>query len=124
MSDKVSTSSVMVGNAGADGAGRTRGWFVGHFVSPPESPRRTDAVEVKWAIHAAGESRPNVATGDETTTLSILVGGAFRLVFQDSEVRLSRQGDYVLFPPGVPHTWTADEDSIVVTVRWPSRPSR
>jgi hypothetical protein len=114
-------SRVVVGNAAADGAGPTRGWFVGHFISQPGTLRRTDAVEVKWGIHPAGETRSSMAMGSEATTLSILVSGAFRLVFHDREVRLSELGDYALFPPGIPHSWTADEDSVVVTVRWPSK---
>jgi len=79
-------------------------------------------VEVKWGVHSAGESRPSMAMGTAATTLSMLVSGAFRVTFQGREVRLSRPGDYVLFSPGIPHGWTADRDSIVITVRWPSKP--
>jgi hypothetical protein len=117
----MSDSTVLIGNAGDDGAGQTRGWFVGHFLPPSTLLRCTDAVEVKWGVHPAGDSRPSMAMGTTATTLSVLVTGAFRVVFPDREVPLSRPGDYVLFPPGVPHGWTADADSIVVTVRWPSR---
>ena len=60
--------------------------------------------------------------GTEATTLSILVRGAFLVSFPGTEVRLTSPGDYVLFPPGVLHGWVAEEDSIVVTVRWPSKP--
>ena len=116
------TDSVVVGNAGDDGAGETRGWFVGHFLPPSMTLRRTGAVEVKWGVHSAGESRPSMAMGTAATTLSMLVSGAFRVTFQGREVRLSRPGDYVLFSPGIPHGWTADRDSIVITVRWPSKP--
>lgn len=114
-------SRVVVGNAALDGDGPTRGWFVGHFI-PSDSERHTTAVEVKWGIHPAGTARPRMAMGTESTTLSILVRGTFRVTFGDGEVRLARPGDYVLFPPSVPHGWTADEDSVVVTVRWPSKP--
>jgi hypothetical protein len=116
------TSQVTVGNAFADGAGDTRGWFVGHFIEPPASLRCTDAVEVKWGVHAAGESRHRMAMGTESTTLSMLVRGMFRVSFSDREVCLGRPGDYVLFPPGVLHGWVAEADSIVVTIRWPSKP--
>lgn len=116
------TDSVVVGNARDDGAGETRGWFVGHFLPPSMTLRHTDAVEVKWGVHAAGESRPSMAMGTSATTLSILVSGTFRVMFRAREIRLSRPGDYVLFPPGIPHGWTADTDSVVVTVRWPSTP--
>lgn len=115
---------ILVGNADVDGAGETRGWFIGHFVEPSESARHTEAVEVKWGVHAAGESRPTPAAGLEATTLSILVSGAFRVSFEGQEVQLSRPGDYVLFPPGVPHAWVAETDSVVLTVRWPSLSAR
>jgi hypothetical protein len=114
--------AMTVGNAIDDGAGANRGWFIGHFISPSDDPRHTKAVEVKWGIHTAGDTRPTVAPGLEATTLSILVSGAFRVSVAEQEVRLSRPGDYLLFPPGVPHTWVAEADSVVVTVRWPSRP--
>src|SRR5689334_18181173 len=115
-------NDILVGNASADGAGGTRGWFVGHFIMPPASPRHTETVEVKWGVHPSGDVRPTVSTGLAATTLSILVSGAFLLSFPDREIRLSRPGDYVLFPPGVTHAWVAEDDSVVVTVRWPSLP--
>jgi hypothetical protein len=111
---------VVLGNANADGAGSTRGWFVGHFIEQGD-PRRTDAVEVKWGLHRAGESRPTPAPGADSTSLSILVRGRFRLTFPDAEAVLAEPGDYALWLPGIPHGWTAEEDSVVVTVRWPSR---
>jgi quercetin dioxygenase-like cupin family protein len=58
----------------------------------------------------------------EATTLSILVRGRFRYAFPGREILLRREGDYVMWPAGVPHAWTAEEDSIVLTVRWPSKP--
>lgn len=76
------TDSVVVGNAGDDGAGETRGRFVGHFLPPSMTLRRTDAVEVKWGVHAAGESRPSMAMGTAATTLSMLVSGTFLVTFQ------------------------------------------
>ena len=112
--------TVTVGNAAIEGAGDTRGWFVGHFVESSASLRCTDAVEVKWGVHPAGQSRPRMAMGTQATTLSILVSGAFRVVFSDRDVCLARPGDYVLFPPGVLHGWVAEADSVVLTVRWPS----
>jgi hypothetical protein len=115
-------NTVRVGNAIDDGAGESRGWFIGHFVRPLDDPRSTQDVEVKWGVHPAGDVRDAVAPGLASTTVCILVSGAFRVSFPDQEVRLLRSGDYLLFPPGVPHTWTAEADSVVVTVRWPSRP--
>jgi hypothetical protein len=116
------STDVVVGNAGDDGAGQTRGWFVGHFIDASQTLRHTDAVEVKWGDHPAGESRSTTASGMDATTLSILIHGAFRVSFPAGDVQLARPGDYVLFGPGVPHSWTAETDSVVVTVRWPSTP--
>jgi hypothetical protein len=114
-------AGVVMGNAGVDGAGDTRGWFVGHFVTRGD-PRHTDAVEVKWGTHRAGESRPALSPGGGSTSLSILVRGRFRLTFPDGDVLLVAPGDYALWLPSVPHGWRAEEDSVVVTVRWPSHP--
>ena len=95
----------------------------GHFIRPADDPRHTGAIEVKWGVHPSGDARPTTATGLDATTVSILVSGTFRILFEDREVRLTRPGDYVLFPPGVSHAWVAEAESIVLTVRWPSRPA-
>ena len=36
---------------------------------------------------------------------------------------LEKEGDYAVWGPGIGHSWQAEEDSIVITVRWPSIPS-
>ncbi len=111
------------GNAGDDGYrdGR-RGWFVGHFNDPAAGPAATDAVEVKWGIHAAGETKSVEGVNQTATTLSILVRGRFHLDFPShgQSVRLERAGDYALWAPGVSHHWQVIEDSVIITVRWPS----
>ena len=108
---------LLVGNALADGDPR-RGWFVGPFM-PDGDARRTGTAEVKWAAHPAGTTRGAWAVGGGTVTLSILVAGRFRLRFRDREVVLAAPGDYALWPPECAHTWVAEEDSVVATVRWP-----
>jgi hypothetical protein len=129
----VADGRVRVGNAADDGAAY-RGWIVGHFVGvgvgvegggmleSSDDPARTGAVEVKWGVHPAGERRAVPAVNATATTLSLLVRGRFRLVLPDREVVLAREGDYALWPPGVAHDWLAEEDSVVITVRWPSVP--
>jgi hypothetical protein len=112
---------VVFGNASVEGANRW-GWFLGHFITSTDDPRSTPLLEVKWGIHKAGDGRTQWATNVEATTLSILINGRFRLQFPEQEFVLSREGDYVLWCPGVPHYWSAEEDSTVVTVRWPSKP--
>ena len=111
---------VIFGNADVEGANRS-GWFLGHFVTPPDDPRSTPILEVKWSDHKAGDGRPQWSMNVEATTLSILIKGRFRLQFPDQEFLLSRESDYVLWSPGVPHCWSAEFDSTVLTIRWPSK---
>ncbi|MBA2596373.1 MAG: signal peptidase I [Chloroflexia bacterium] len=115
------TEGVTSGNAADDGSGRD-GWLLGHFLAGEDMARATADVEVKWAVYAGGERRIAWGVNDRAHTLAILVRGIFRLRFPEREVLLSREGDYVLWEPGVPHLWQAEGPTIVVTVRWPSLP--
>ena len=112
---------VVFGNAHVEGASRW-GWFLGHFVTPPDDPRSSSILEVKWSDHKAGDGRPEWAMNIEATTLCILIRGRFCFQFPQQEFVLSREGDYVLWSPGVPHCWSAEFDSTVLTIRWPSKP--
>jgi hypothetical protein len=111
---------VTSGNAAEDGADRV-GWLLGHFLASGD-PRATSDVEVKWAVYEGGERRVAWGVNDRAHTLAILVRGRFRLGFPEREVLLAREGDYVLWEPGVPHLWRAENAAVVVTVRWPSLP--
>lgn len=111
--------NVVKGNASQEGKSRW-GWFMGHFINPGDDPRSTSALEVKWGVHKAGDSRSEWAKNDQATTLSILINGRFRLQFPEQELLLANEGDYVLWSPGVPHCWHSEEDSTILTVRWPS----
>jgi hypothetical protein len=115
------TEGVTSGNAAEDSADRW-GWLVGHFLPESEDPRATGDVEVKWAVYQGGEARLNWGVNDRAHTLALLVRGVFRLRFPEREVLLSKEGDYVLWEPGVPHLWQAETPAVVVTVRWPSLP--
>ena len=110
------------GNA-AEVATATRGWFLGHFI---EAGRRqhSEELELKWFTHARGETRSDWSPASPVRTLNLLVRGRFVLLFPDREVCLAREGDFVLFGPGVPHSYRSEEESVVLTVRWPSRPPR
>lgn len=119
MKEIIQTSQVVVGNACREGASR-RGWFLGHFVDSGDRLLSTTALEVKWGVHAAGESRSQWSTNQSATTLSILIEGRFWLQFPERDVRLTEAGDYVIWAPGTPHIWTAEEASTVLTVRYPS----
>jgi quercetin dioxygenase-like cupin family protein len=107
------------GNAAEDGR-ETRGWLLGHFIDPAEGVRSSKAVEVKWGIHPAGEKRSEWTADDQRTTLVLMVYGNFRIDLTEASVTLARQGDYVVWGPGIDHTWEAISDSVVITVRWPS----
>lgn len=109
------------GNA-ADAAMNTRGWFVGHFMPGADNPLRTSDVELKWFTHFKGETRPEWSPPSAVRTLNILIRGRFVLLFPDQEVLLQREGDYVMFGPNVAHSFRSEEESLVLTVRWPSAP--
>ena len=121
MHERAQPASIVAGNAVDDGAAY-RGWLVGHFAGGTGAPTRTEAVEVKWGVHPAGERRAVAAVNATATSLSVLVRGRFRLDFPNRAVVLEREGDYALWRPGIAHAWLAEEDSVVVTLRWPSLP--
>jgi hypothetical protein len=106
------------GNAEQLGAER-RGWMLGHFL-PGGSPLHSEAVEVKWARHAAGECREAWTAKPGVLSISILVRGHFVLEFAGRRVELAREGDFAYWSGEERHTWRAVEESVIVTVRWPS----
>lgn len=105
------------GNANTDRAAY-RGWIIGHFLPP--GIRQTEGLEIKWGVHPAGGERAEWAAGDERTTMLICFSGRFRLDLPGESVILANQGDYVVWGPGVEHSWQAEEESVMLTVRWPS----
>lgn len=120
----MTTSPVQYGNANEDVL-PYRGWLIGHFVdgAEPELRHQSD-LEIKWGVHSAGETRAEWVRGETATTIVLLVSGRFRIRYSDlpgDEVILARQGDYALWGPGVDHRWTAEEDSVIIAVRWPSQ---
>jgi hypothetical protein len=117
----MSAAAPVFGNA-AEASRETRGWFLGHFVGGEGNPLRSEDVELKWFIHAAGERRSEWSPPSPVRTLNLLVRGRFVLLFPDREIALQREGDFVLFGPGIAHSYRSVEESLVLTVRWPSRP--
>ncbi|WP_131739295.1 signal peptidase I [Actinomadura roseirufa] len=114
------SESVYVGKAAPDAAS-DRGWLLGHF--KPEGDLRNSAeVEIKWGVHPKGDTRARWTRGDQRTALLILVSGRFRMEFPGRDVVLAEQGDYVVWGRGVDHSWHAEEESVTITVRWPSIP--
>src|SRR5262249_44557734 len=51
-----SLQNIVTGNAAADSTG-FRGWLIGDFIPRELGLRWTPAVEVKWGVHAIGETR-------------------------------------------------------------------
>ena len=107
------------GNA-ADEGSENRGWILGHFMDPATGVRSTKDVEVKWGTHPAGDKRPEWTSDDQRTTLVMLISGEFRVEVTGGGKIMTRQGDYVMWGPGIDHSWEALADSVVLTVRWPS----
>ncbi|WP_345434005.1 signal peptidase I [Actinoallomurus vinaceus] len=112
--------NVYVGRAAVDAAG-DRGWLLGHF-KPIGDIRHSDDVEIKWGVHPRGDRRARWATEEKRTALLVLISGRFRMEFPDGDVVLAEPGDYVVWGHGVDHSWHAEEESVVMTVRWPSIP--
>lgn len=124
--DQEPKAAIAWGNAVDAGARELRrGWFIGHFLPPAAGPAATEAVEVKWGVHPAGETKATAGINQTATSVSLLVSGRFRLDFpgRGRSVTLERPGDYVIWSAGVAHRWVALEDAVVITVRWPSRPA-
>ena len=112
-------SGIVFGNA-VEASKNTRGWLLGHFMPGAENPLRSDDVELKWFTHPKGDARAEWAPGNPVRTLNVLIRGRFALLFPERQVTLANEGDYVLFGPGVPHSFRSLEESLVLTVRWPS----
>lgn len=108
-----------MGNAGADAAA-DRGWLLGHF-KPADDIRHSDEVEIKWGVHPPGDRRAQWVTGERRTAMLMLISGRFRVELPGRDVLLAKQGDYVVFH-GIGHSWEAEEESVLLTVRWPSIP--
>jgi hypothetical protein len=113
------SETIRVGNAGTDVLD-SRGWLVGHF-RPGDDARHSGDVEVKWAVHAKGDERAGWVEGERRSALVVLISGRFRIELPGRSVTLAEQGDYVVFH-GVSHSWFAEEESLLVIVRWPSVP--
>lgn len=111
-------NNIRTGNTNVD-AIETRQWLVGSFM-PEGDLRNTEHVEVKWGNHPKGDKREEWVTGETRTTIAILIAGKFALEFPDQKVELLKQGDYAMWGPGTNHRWEALENTVFLTIRWPS----
>jgi hypothetical protein len=112
--------ALYVGKADLDAPGE-HGWLLGH-VRPADDPRHSTDVEIKWGRHPKGDRRARWVTGEQRTALLVLISGRFHMEFPDRTVVLTDPGDYVVWGRGVDHSWVAEQESVVLTVRWPSVP--
>lgn len=111
---------ILKGNFNEEGL-KHKGWIIGHFINP-ESVFHNGGFEVKWVEHKKGDVNEGVAVNERGRSLAILVRGKFLIKFpsEGREVLLEKEGDYVFWDAGVSHTWYYPEDSLLVTIRWPS----
>ncbi len=114
-------TEVYIGNVNHDSKS-TRGWFIGHFINDLTSLRHSNDVEIKWDEPRKGTRRDDWSVSETATTMSLVISGKIRMIFEDNEVVLN-PGDYYVSPPKIPHKYVIDEDSKVLTVRWPSIPN-
>ena len=130
-------SEITTGNAAIDGKDFHH-WFVGEieewcrrsqvpFNTVDFGLRNTKDLEIKWGIHPKDEGREDWACPTEKIAMSVLISGDFIIRFRDQnshsqheEVRLKTVGDFAIWKDDVEHLWKAEQDSVVLTIRWPS----
>ena len=124
-------SFVTLANAVIQGK-TTKNWIVGHFKDSPLL--HSEDVEIKWDTIEAGAKNEAFSAQGEGTSISMLVRGRMEYLFrvpQPAEPHkieyveihrtLDKEGDFLIWGPKVYHWWHAFEDSLVITVRWPSK---
>jgi hypothetical protein len=96
-----------------------RGWFVGNFMEPRDV-RMSNDVEIKWGVHVDGGERRPWHEAEHRTTVLLLIKGRCRINLAVGSHVLATEGDYAMGGRGVGHSWQAEDDSVVVTIRSPS----
>jgi hypothetical protein len=116
------TTSIIQGNAYKDRT--THHWLVGVFIDKSKGLRKDARVEIRWSSHKAGEKKGRWTKSLGATTMTILIKGKFVNFFKNKKkCILEKEGDYIIYAPKTPHTWEAIKDSVILTVRWPSKPN-
>ena len=99
------------------------GWAVGHM---GKGALHTAELGVKWAYQPKGDAGFKWRTCKQATTLSVLVHGRFRMDSRqpggpdEHTLILEQPGSYVIFGPRFEHRSEALEDSLFLTIHWPS----
>jgi len=118
-------NSIISGNLSEDEykGPEKRGWFIGHFIEKGSVFNSND-FEVKWGNHRKGCGRSVPALNTSAKTISILIKGklAIRFPEKNKEIILSKIGDFSFHNAGIYHTSEALDDTVVITIRWPSVP--
>lgn len=91
----------------------------------PDGPEAVANLAVKWFVHDPADP-PEWGQGKPLSvgrTLSLLAGaGSFELRFRRGDVEavvvLEEPGDFVLWGPGLEHSWRVLQPSVVLTLRW------
>jgi hypothetical protein len=96
--------------------------FIVRFLRIPYDLRSSQAIKVKWSTHIAGTQKQFWGVSEEATTLCVLIKVHVSLQFPGKECILSQEGDYAIWPAGIPHRWAVAQESLVLMVRWPSVP--
>jgi hypothetical protein len=113
---------IEIGNVNTKANGQ-RNWIIGHFIES-SSPFHSQDFEVKWSKLSKGEAKSQVGSNGIAKTLAILAYGKQQINFPATNdvALLANEGDYVFFESGVEHSWEALEDTLLITIRWPSIP--
>jgi hypothetical protein len=100
---------------------KTRGWFIGSFLDKSSLLSNND-LEIKWGVHKKGELYDKIRAVKHSKSLSILIRGKIGIDFPDlnKKIILKKEGDYLYWSEKTFHTSKILEDSLVLTIRWPS----
>lgn len=96
-----------------------RDWVIGEFIE--DDRFKSNGVEFKYQHESAGLIRePKPVMREDVKTIAILIDGKLRMNFGDEDIILSERGDYIWWEPDAPHLFEYLEDSLVISLRWPS----
>ncbi len=122
---RFTVQNVKVGNLGSFTVQQpeTRSWVIGHFM-PEETGWQCDDFEMKWVTREKDELKPGHKAKQTTPTLGVCIFGKIAAEFPETGevIMLEKPGDYVFYGAGqVAHQTRYHEDSVMMTIRWPSK---
>ncbi|MCX6729889.1 MAG: signal peptidase I [Candidatus Portnoybacteria bacterium] len=115
---KINDQEIKFGNAHDDR--NALQWLMGHFIKPQSNLLFDEKLEIKWGEVKAGYDNGQWSKSNYAKTIAILVHGEFIMSFQNQDVVLKKEGDYVIWGPGIVHMGKAVKDTVLITLRWPS----